>query len=278
VVFRATRGTEEMRAHLALRFRAYRVRGRTVHLLPDESAGLDLDPYDAVSRHLGLFLRTLNGETLAGTLRVSGTEACPELAAIEDLLRTAPDLEDRFREPRRYPLPMMKYLIDREAVARLAERIEEGGETIVEPGRLAVAPELSDVLRRAARHLAPHIIESAVAFFFFFFDYRHAALTCDPTHVRFYSTVGFADAPGTERRRHPEFDAVVVCLYARRDDVPEPARSRVLALAARIRREGGACRSSTFPDCLGGPYETGTFTASDLLCPAVARALLVGER
>ena len=122
--------------------------------------------------------------------------------------------------------------------------------------------------------LARHIIEASTFFFFFFFffffDIRHVTLTCDPAHVRFYTTVGFADAPGTERRHHPAFDAVVVCLYARKDAVPDAALGRVLSLAARIRKFGSACRCPSFPECLGGPYETGEFRSVDLFCPSLA--------
>ena len=53
-------------------------------------------------------------------------------------------------------------------------------------------------------------------------------------------------------------------------------QARVRSLASRIARTGAVCRCTTFPDCLGGAYESGDFLGTDLFCPLRACEVLGG--
>ncbi len=270
-VFREVNAREELEQLLAMRFQVYRHTTVGSHLLPTDGCDLDVDAYDLVSRFFGLFEQSLIGRRLAGTLRVAGQELGPAAAVLEGIAAARPKLSTRLHARRRYPLPLMEYLLDREAVAALAGHAASRGERVVEPGRLTLDPVL-----RGGRHLARHIVESAVAFFFFFLEIDNAILTCSPPQDRFYYPFGFERLASTARRFYPEFGANVDCLHGTRERVPNERRGPIFAMAERIRRTGATCRCSSFPACLGSAYETGDFAGVDVFCPWRAREILRG--
>jgi len=275
-VFREARTEGEIRALLRLRFGVYCSTNQlTRSVLPEGHVALDVDAYDSVSRQFCLMERQHDGEAVVGSLRVVEEESSPAAALLQSVLQPHPALVDRLHGPRAHPLPLMKYLLDWQAVEVLVNRVRRAGERVVEPGRLALDP----AYRAGAtgpRHLARHMIEGSVAFFFFF-RIEHAVLTCAPPHAAFYEPYGFRPAEGTSTRLHPELSSLISCLHGSIPWVPAPARERCQSLAARIARTGGACRCGTFPHCLGGPYETGEFRASDLFCPLLAAERLGAE-
>jgi CheY-like chemotaxis protein len=261
-VFREVTSDDEVREMLQMRFAVYaQTNALTRNLLPSTPVGLD--PYE---------------QQMVGTLRVAGQAEGPAREALERVVAADDSLLARVRAARRYPLPLMTYLVDRDAVQQLFDRLVAAGEMVVEPGRLTLAPAWRGNTGTSERHLARHIIDGAVASFFFFFRVQNAILTCVPLHVAMYRGYGFGETEGTRTQFHPAVQSDVACLHGRSSTVPSPARERCSALAARIARTGAACRCAAFPSCLGGPYETGRFADADLLCPALAREVVQGLR
>ncbi len=270
-VFREVVDKEEVRRFLALRYEVYRETSGIRNVLPTGGSGMDVDAYDLVSRFFGLFVESLTDRRLAGTLRVAGQEGGPVAPVLLEIVVSSPVLHERLHAMRRHPLPLMEYLVDRDAVAALFQRLTARGERVVEPGRLALDP-----LWRSANgfHLARHIIESAVAFFFFL-EIENALLTCVPLHVRFYRPLGFREAEGTTTCHQPLLEGEYACLHGTRAWVPSPQRERTLSFVERIRRMDATCWCSTYPSCLPEPYERGRIVDSDLFCPLRAKEVLL---
>jgi hypothetical protein len=264
-----------LRAHLELRARVYRT-SVIAHLLPEGDLPLDVDEYDAASRHFGLFREGFSGSEMVGTLRVTGTADTESAPRLERVVGRVPSLRSRLGAPRRYPLPMMKYLVDRAAVEILVDEAQRKGERIVEPGRLTIVSEFRS-WGISGRHLASRVTESAVALFFLL-DVQHAVLTCVPPHDRFYRRLGFVDTPGTRTRLHESLGHEVCCLHGRPTWVPDGARATIASLIARVRSRDATCFCPTFPDCLPTAYETGDFVPVDAFCPVAAAEIGIAVR
>lgn len=270
-VFRELSTDHDIAAALRLRYEVYSATASVRQVLPTSpEERMDVDPYDAVSRQFGLMACSPRSETVIGALRVAGDEPAPALKALERVLAGVPSLIGRLHTARRVPLPLMTYLVDSDAVGRIVDEIDARGERVVEPGRLSLEPRYRAAAPGRERHLARHVIDGAVAFYFFHLGIGHAILTCIPPQDAFYRPYGFSITEGTLCQFHDRLGAQVACLHGTIPGVPAPARERCTALAARIARTGGACRCASFPECLGGPYETGDFSAADVFCPLLA--------
>jgi hypothetical protein len=280
-VFREVAEEIEVRDHLALRYEVYRHTGATEAeyqhafdvLLPPSRSGMDLDAYDAVSRLFSLFESTISGTAIVGTLRVVGQDPGHARDVLESIVRHKSDLRARLLEARRYPLSMMTYLEDREAVQRVFERLTGDGERVVEAGRLTL--RLSH--RSSGRQLASHIIEGAISFYFYFLGIENTFIDCRPSHVPMYRRYGFREIEGVPTKYQPGMGADVACLHGARCRVPSARRDRLVAMSKRISRTGGACRCDTYPACMPLAYETGDFRDSDEFCPIRAKEVLVTQ-
>ena len=252
-LFREVVTEAEVRESLRVRFKVYARTHGIEHVLPQEAeACLDVDAYDAMSRHLGLFRAGSGTIRLVGTLRVAGETPGPTRAVIAAIVAPHASLAERFAAPRLYPLPMMTYLVNRDAVAAIVAQVREGGEQIVEPGRLTLRPEFRADSSGSQHHLARHMIAGAVSFFFFF-RIEHALLTCIPSHVAFYRPYGFRDAEGTRTQFQPGLQCDLACLHGRIGWAQRPSRI-ASALPRRLSpapsASAGRCCPSSSPTCL----------------------------
>lgn len=271
LVLREVEARQELVDLLRLRRAVYDDTSYTASVLPTAVAPFDVDAYDSVSYHFGLFLQSAwRPSQLVGGIRVVTGEERPVSAFVSEIVSDWPDLVARASGIRLVPLPLMTYLLDAPAVLRLYRTLTAAGEVVVEPGRFVVES------RYRGLHLGLHVVQSMISFFFFFLEIENAILTCHPSHSRLYVSVGFKRTAGAQKRYHPKLGGEVDCLHGTRRAVPAAVRERVDSLAARIRRTGATCHCATFPACLPGPYETGDFSAVDILCPLRAAELLRG--
>jgi hypothetical protein len=230
---------------------------------------MEADAHDALSRLFGLMQCGSGPPTMVGALRVVGQTVSPQIAWIGEVTESHPLLRAALAAPPRTRLPLLEYLPERAAVSALVEALLARGEGVSEPSRLVLRQAYRARAIGARTPLARHLIESAVAFFFFF-RIPHAILTCAKDHRAFYRPFGFRQTEGTTLQVYKNLGIEFGCLHGTMDTVPEPARTRCESLAARIRRTGGACSCESLPDCLGGPYETGDFSGADVFCPLLA--------
>jgi hypothetical protein len=167
---------------------------------------------------------------------------------------------------------MMSYLVDRDAVGRAFDRLVSRGERVCEAGRLTLDP----TYRGSDRHLAAHIIEGAIGFFFFL-GIENAFIDMVSSKARFYGRYGFREIEGTATRYQPVIGDDVTCLHGTLGGVPSPQRERLVSMGKRIARYGIACRCATYPACLTDAYETGDFRDTDGFCPMRAKELLAAH-
>jgi hypothetical protein len=173
-----------------------------------------------------------------------------------------------------HPIPTLTYWPDPEPVATFVRETLARGERLTETTRATVSPRANVTLPGSAPFI--HLMESATAQSFFVRLDDIAMTTSVPVHAAVYRrALGGKPIPGTTPMHIPRMDGVGVVLQGRREDLPSSTRTRCESLAARIARTGAACRCPTFPQCLGGPYESGGFRDTDLFCPLRASELLV---
>jgi two-component system chemotaxis response regulator CheY len=274
--FRKVANYQEMLDHLRLRYAVYRTTATMKQVfLNDTDAGFDLEPHDRGATFLSLFHVGMEENQLIGTMRLSGRAqpGAEELLgrAARDFPETASGLEDTLD----VPLPMMKYLVDRDALGQLHGRLKEAGESVVEPGRFALDPGFQTALfGESSAMLGRFMIEGTIAFASFFSSIENAILTCVPAQVRFYRRYGFRAAEGTSTGYQPLLNVEFTCLHGRPEWVPSAERERLSSMGACLRRQNLACRCPSYPECLSKPYETGEFAGVDLFCPLQATARL----
>ncbi len=146
-VFREITAAGELREHLALRYQVFRLASHTETFLPETGPGLDMDRYDRFSRFFGLFSEGGDENRMVGTLRLTGAERGHASGALEEVAAQFPLLSRRLHEEVVEPLPLLMYLLDRDVVRALYDRLIGEGEKVVEPGRLTLHP----VFRSCAR-------------------------------------------------------------------------------------------------------------------------------
>ena len=277
--FRELESDSELLDSLRLRYQVYAREPALSRLLPPGCPEpMDADAHDRFSRHFGLFECDGDEEAMRGSIRCAQDGEGRLSRGLEQRLPSGTPLGDRIREPRDGTLPLLHYVVHRAAVEKLMESIARAGEVVVEPSRLVLLPAHRAGGERGDRALARQMIESLVGYFFFF-QIGNALLTCAPPHTVFYRPYGFVEAEGTEIVFTPTFGAPWATLHGHSARVSPSARERCEEIVQRLARNagGGACRCENFPACLGGPYATGDFSATDLWCPALARRLLKGN-
>lgn len=269
-VMRQVVSRDEVLDLFRLRYAVYAESGLKAAGLRDDGELTEVDSHDSRARQFALFHSGDGSVAMVGGLRVVGQDASPQLRWMNELADSNPQLSTALCQAPAARLPLLEYLPEREVVSALIEHLLARGESVTEPSRLVLKRELR--ARAVGTHLplGRHIIESAVAFFFYF-RIPHAILTCSKEHRVFYRPYGFTLTEGTSIQLNAKFGFEVACLHGKMASVPDAARARCTALAARIRRTGGACCCESFPDCLGGPYESGDFTSSDVFCPMLAQ-------
>ncbi len=267
LVIKEVRTEAEIESLMRKRYQIYRqsVLREFCPPTPDE---INLDGWDLQAHHFGLFLESGGGLELVGNLRVVRDSLVPWHEAIRRIAERHPGFLERLSIPEGACFPLLSYWPDAAAVRERYLEAKQRGESVAEPGRLAVDP----VVRRAG--VAAFMAEAATGFFFFFFLLDHAILTCKPSHRRLYLPLGFAQLPGTTAHTIPGTGVELLCLWGARTGVPEPAGGRVRALATRAGRAEGMCHCPAYPECVPGPYVTGDFRGVDLFCPLKAGALL----
>ena len=265
LLFRELFNAGELRQQFRLRYEVYAMAPDLVYLLPRTASRLALDAHDLVSHFYGLFAVHADGEDQVGGVRVIGEESAAAQAVIaiaqeDDVLRTvvSKHRDSPIELPRKWPDPA--------AVIQFMEGRAAAGERLVEISRLVLAAsERAAGLGRSPAALA--LLEGVAAATGFVRGVENTVLHCSFRHTPAYSAFGFQRIPGMLPAYSESSKENMVALWARPEWVPQPARPRVLAIAAATRRTGSACRCSNFPACTGGPYETGDFTSSDMMCP-----------
>ncbi len=273
-VMRETCKRDEVRELFRLRFSIYAETSHLAVLIPKDTGEMEVDGHDARANLFGLMFCSSTSETMVGALRVVGQDESPQLSWAREVTAEYPLLTAKLSMPPQARLPLLEYIPERVVVEQLVDDILSRGERVTEPSRLVLSPDFRSRAPGSSQHLARQIIESAVAFFFFFFRIPHAILTCAREHRIFYRPYGFKLTEGTQIQLYPKFGKESACLHGTMTSVPAEARDRCDAIATRIRRTGGACRCATFPACLGGPHESGDFSSVDLFCPLRAKELV----
>ena len=186
------------------------------------------------------------------------------------------DLHHRATAPRTQPLELLKHWPEPAPVLRALQRCRDHGEQVREVGRLVLKPS-SRGAGLAPGAAALLLIEGTAAEVEFVRGVENTFVHVAATHRVAYARIGFALVEGTRSTDQEAHGGTYVCLRGRPDWIKSPVRERVLSSAARLRARGAACRCATFPACLGGAYEVGDFSSTDLFCPARADEVLAAS-
>lgn len=273
--FGEVRRENQIREHLALRHEIYSV-STGLSLIPPEGVRIDLDVFDRFAHFLNLYRVSRDSARIVGTLRIVTETTNAAGAELERIAASHPLLEERLQSEKTERLPLLKYVPDRDAILSLLSRVDREGESIGEPGRLALRAEVRSG-SSVTVPLARFMIESSAGHFYSVHSLQHCILACVPVHARFYRPLGFRETEGTRTQFYPRLGWVGTCLHGIASDVPSPARERVAAMTSRVQRSGETCFCSTFPDCLPDAYVSGDFRSADAFCPIVAKRILDGR-
>lgn len=190
---------------------------------------------------------------------------------VKSVVSRDPDLAERFTRKAAGPIPMLEYVVDRDAVSKAFADFSRQGEPVVEGNRFTIqAGHRGHGL--GERHLAVHMFEAAVAYFLVW-HIEHLFTIVRTAHVPFYRRYGLEELSGTTTRLIPKTGWEGTILHGRPRWLPDETKKRVASMARRLRVKNGACRCSAFPSCLPDGYESGRFD-NDLFCPARACEIL----
>ena len=265
ILWRRLTDPDDLYRHLQLRFEVYAHHPMAKHLLPEDTSGLDVDEYDACSWHFGLFLASTRNEEMVGTHRhVPAAQGLVSMLFVQVAERYG--LSSYVERAPEHAIPALKYWPDPQPLEAFVNQVLAAGERLTETTRAAVTERGSQVLERSGTFM--HLMESATAESSLVRRDDVVMTACTPGHaVAYRRLLGMQLVHGTKGTHVPLLGGDSYVLHGRADDLPAPMRRRCESLATRIARTSAACRCATFPDCLGGPYESGDFRGTDLFCP-----------
>lgn len=180
--FREATSKDELLALLRLRYDTYR-NSRLAGFVPENAQGLDLDKYDPWARHFGLYLRN----EPVGYIRVVQEERGPAWGTICDIACTEAARPDLDGTKPNVPFPLMNYFPDKEAVSNCYKTEYKNGNKGCEAGRLIVRMD------QRTPGLSRFLIESALATYFFSWNFQYALISCALQHGEFYRRYGFTE-------------------------------------------------------------------------------------
>ncbi len=228
-IFREISSTNDLLAAFRLRYNVYR-NSRLSNFCPPNSDNLDVDPWDACSRHFGLF--DSHGD-LAASLRVITTNPQPA-GALMSLFANYHDVIDRAltSDPPGI-FPIVTAFPQSVACQTAVEQALAGDRTVVETGRLVVTPEKS----------SPHLVASlgavmAAIGFFGKWSVDTAFHTCNSSHKNLYTRLGLSNVPGTSDTYWSALKSNGSALMATPDRVPRWLHLIVRGVADRFDSSG----------------------------------------
>ncbi len=240
-VFREAQNPDELLELFRLRYQVYR-NSDLARLVPENEYRIDLDMYDFRARHFGLFYTNEGSEQPIGYMRVvEDREVCGK-TDVFDLVKRSPDLFNKLENTCAYPFPLMAYFPDSSVVKEAYSSMQEKWQRLVEPGRFA--------LYRTSRfrRLGQHMIESAIAVYFFTLKVDYAMMCVDSTHKAIYGLYGFKPFAGTVEADFLGIGSSSVCLIGSPEGVPSPRRERLSQMAKAYQETVRICYHLCEPD------------------------------
>jgi Acetyltransferase (GNAT) domain len=192
-IFRQPHTLDELEQLIRLRYTIF----KTAHpnLFPDNVQGLDLDNYDPLAHHFGVYKSDLMGEQPVGYLRLIVTESTKTGDFIQKLAQKY-GMTTVIHEPLTAPLPIMKYFPDADKViGDLLKILHAKGEKLFEASRLCLLREV-ETLR-----LARFVTESTVAIFFYDSTHQNAIISHSEAHERLYESCFFTPCNGLKHNQ-----------------------------------------------------------------------------
>lgn len=192
-IFRQPTSLTELEQLIRLRYTIF----KTAHpnLFADNAHGLDLDNYDPLAHHFGVYQSDLMGEQPVGYLRLIITESTETGCLIEQLAKKY-GMSAILNEPLTVPLPIMKYFPDADIViGDLLKILHHKNEKLFEASRLCLLREV-ETLR-----LARFVTESTVAIFFYDSNHQNAIISHSEAHERLYQSCFFTPCSDLKRNQ-----------------------------------------------------------------------------
>ena len=233
-VFREAANTDELLELFHLRYQVYR-HSKLARFIPENEYGIDLDCYDLRAGHFGLFRVEEGIEHPMGYLRVAEDREVTGQTDVMELVNQFPNLTFKLEGTPPQAFPLMTYFSDVDAVKEVYGKIKERGERLVEACRFALE-EYSRSLR-----LAKHMVESAIAIYFFHYQFEHAMWCCDSSNKAFYRLYGFRPLAGIKEEDFAGIGASSCCVFGSAVGVPSPDRGRLMQMAKVYGEEGRIC-------------------------------------
>jgi ribosomal protein S18 acetylase RimI-like enzyme len=233
-VFREAANAGELLELFQLRYQVYR-NSKLARFIPESEYGINLDCYDARSRHFGLFCVQDGAEHVVGYLRVAEDQEVTGGTDVFELAKQFPGLASQLKEMPPHPFPLMTYFPDADALTKIYNEIKVSGEHLVEACRFALDPHFRSL------RLAKHMVESAIAIYFFFYNCEHAVWCCDSSNKTFYRLYGFRPLGRTKEEDFAGIGVSSCCVFGSATSVPNTVRERLTQTAQSYQQTGRIC-------------------------------------
>jgi ribosomal protein S18 acetylase RimI-like enzyme len=182
LIYREAKSAKDLMKLFRLRYEVY-ANSRVKGFLAENAEHIDFDIYDTRAWHFGIY-DVINKPL--GCIRVID-EALPfNNGMFEKLSCVSPFIKDALQKNKEVSFPRSCYSPDGDKVKKLYNHWVSSGEHVVEVSRLCILPNHRSI--KIARMLA----ETTLAMGFFGrYKVDRAIFTCNSTHQRFYSELGF---------------------------------------------------------------------------------------
>ncbi|MBK8164364.1 MAG: response regulator [bacterium] len=261
----------ELRVHFGIRHEVLCTTRPAAGDAPTSGPPLDIDSYDLISDHYGLFRLEDGEESQVGTHRVVRRTAGPLAAIVREIARPDPHLAQQLTAPFAEQLPFRRHfpITDPVSAERAAPDRAEGA--ALESTRLAIgAAEKRGGCDLPS--LARHVVSSQVARYVLNRGQRvYAAVAA--SSVGFHAPFGFRERARAEVRGIP---ALLLC--ADPGDLPASATAACRPLAERLRHGDSTCYCSEYRRCAPEAYAAFQTESAEFVCPLVAQRGLAAPK
>jgi hypothetical protein len=163
----------------------------------------------------------------------------------------------------KFPFPLMNYLPDASELAGVLNSFKEKEERIVEAGRLTLAESFRSF------KMVRHIIESALAVYFYKYKFEHAIWVCNSSNAgiyrRLYGLKNCTYANNGQIFYNKQLGNILIGAPLL---IPSKSLNRILKMAKAYKQTGSITYNPSNPNCFDIPENTTGQPVN--LIPAVA--------
>ncbi len=190
-IFKEICEQKELENILRLRYEIC-MKSRLRKFMKENPDNIEIDNYDPLSRHFGLYFMQNNISLPIGYIRVIHDDDFPMYNTVMKLTKQYPRLLNHISSKPDMPFPLMEYFPNKDLINQSYNKLKSTGERVCSPGRLFLLPQFRSL------RVGCFIVEAIMSVLGYHLKIKYGMVCCDSRHKPFYQRIGFDTKVGIQ--------------------------------------------------------------------------------